>query len=622
MSNPHLVYWYYDPWKEDVIGDEKVFVPKRHQQLGKRARDRAMKRAGSARITDAAWSPEINHLTELGLTNPEIAAAVQLSQRRVREIKQYATEGSIIVVPEVVQYEELDDDVKAMMEFSADGFKRFYERFSGYTLPAHCYGWVQEFCAERNLMLNVPPRHMKSSVFSLWIPVWLLCRDRDEKILLVSLTKESAKKWVAGIAEQLAVNDAIVSTFGRFRPERIGDQAWRPLSGTLMVSGRKKTAGVQYSVESRGSGQQILGMEATVVLVDDVTDKKIAENKVAREKQIDWLRGDVLSRVETQQTEASGRAVIIGQRLHVHDLYGEFQNQVYERGHRTGEPLWKTIKTPAIRQWPDENPEDPEPRVLWPEKWTYDELMVTYERIGGHATFSAMYQQQPLAEGSDIFRPEWWARCRDHDRKGGEGVRAKAHEAVFPVARVLSIDPSVKMYHGLVVADVLYDPSKFMPVVLETKRWKGPQRSIISEISRCLNTYRPDYFIFEDVSFIQWLKEDPFYDDIQKRTRVLPHQTGRNKGDADMGVESLAREAEFGYIRLPYKDEYGRDVSQLLEDEANEFPYGNTSDILMALWFIKWNYKKLRPVGLNTGKLNWMPKAAENVWSAFQRRSA
>jgi hypothetical protein len=247
---------------------------------------------------------------------------------------------------------------------------------------------------------------MKSSVFSLWIPTWLLCRDRDERILLVSLTKESAKKWVAGIAEQLAVNDDLVRTFGRFRPERIGDQAWRPLSGTLMVSGRHKQAGVQYSVESRGSQQQILGMEATVVIVDDVTDKKIAENPEARRKQIDWLRGEVLSRVETQQTEASGRAVIVGQRLHVQDLYGEFQTQTYERGPREGDPLWTTIRKPAVLRWPDEDPENPEPAVLWPDKWTFDELMVTYERIGGHATFSAMYQQKPLAEGTDIFRPE------------------------------------------------------------------------------------------------------------------------------------------------------------------------------------------------------------------------
>lgn len=576
-----------------------------------------MARAGSARITDSAWAPEIDHLTELGLTGAQIAGALNLSTRRVREIKQYANEGGTVYVPDHVPHDSLPPDVQPMMEFTADGFKLFYERFSGYTLPDHCYDWVHQFCTNRNLMLNVPPRHMKSSIFSLWVPIWLLCRDRNERILLVSLTKESAKKWVAGIAEQLSLNDDIVSTFGRFRPVRIGDQAWRPLSGTLMVSGRSKTTGVQYSVESRGSMQQILGMEATVCIVDDPTDKKIAENELARKKQLDWLQGEVLSRIETQSTESSGRACIVGQRVHVKDLYGSLKAQNYERGPKAGEPLWHVVQRPAILRWPDEDPEHPEPQVLWPEKWTFDELMLTYERVGGHATFYAMYQQTPLADGAGIFNPDWWVRCRDQERPGGEGVRAPRREAMFPVSRVLSIDPSVKMFHGLVVADVVYDRARFLPVVVEARRWKGPQRSIIAEIDRCLKQYKPDYFVFEDVSFIQWLKEDPYYDEIKRRVKVIPHQTGRNKGDPDMGVESLAREVEHGYLRLPYQDDYGRSMAKLVEDEATEFPHGSTTDILMALWFIKWNYRRFTPRDLVDGKMRWV---AESTWSGFDRR--
>jgi hypothetical protein len=230
-----------------------------------------------------------------------------------------------------------------------------------------------------------------------------------------------------------------------------------------------------------------------------------------------------------------------------------------------------------------------------------------------------MYQQQPLAEGSQVFQDAWWLGCRDMARAAGEGVRARKGEAQFPVVRVFSIDPSVKNYHGLVIADVLYTKERFMPVVLELKRWKGPQRSIIDEVIRVLDQYRPDYFIFEDVSFIQWLKEDPVYEDIQQECRVIPHQTNRNKGDAEMGVESLAREVEFGYIRLPYGDELGRKMSALLEEEARAFPHGNTSDILMAMWFIKWNYKRLKPRDVEGFAMRWMPPQADAVWAGFGR---
>jgi hypothetical protein len=599
-----------------------VFITKAQREAGRRARQRAMQRAGSSRISDAAWWPEVELLTNRGMTNAQIAKAVNLSDRRVREIKQNATESGSVVLPDYIPNQELPSDVQPMLDFSADGFKKFYEKFSGYDLPQHCYGWVQAFCDNRNLMLNVPPRHMKSSIFSLWVPVWLLCRDRNERILLVSLTKESAKKWVSGIAEQLTANEELITTFGVFKPAKMGDTAWRPMSGTLMVQGRSKTTGVQYSVESRGSGQQILGMEATVVFVDDVTDKKIAENEEARNKQLDWLRGEVLSRVETQQSDSSGRAVIIGQRLHVHDIYGQLRRQTYERGPKEGDSLWTTISTPAILRWPDEDPDHPEPAVLWPEKWTFDELMLTYERVGGHAVFSAMYQQEPILEGQGVFKPDWWVRCRDYDRPGGEGVRApNGMTSQFPIARVLSIDPSVRQYHGLIVADVLYDRDSFFAVILEAKRWKGPQRSIIKEIERAMETYSPDYFVFENVSFIQWLREDPFFQDLKDFVKIMPHQTGKNKGDPDRGVESLAREAEFMQIRLPYGDDWGREMSRALEAEANEFPHGPTSDLLMALWFIKWNYKKFIPYHLTWDKLRWMPDAAQNVWAGFERVS-
>jgi hypothetical protein len=234
-----------------------------------------------------------------------------------------------------------------------------------------------------------------------------------------------------------------------------------------------------------------------------------------------------------------------------------------------------------------------------------------------------MYQQRPLKEGAGVFEDSWWPRCWDRERAGGEGVRPeRVGTGVFPIARVLSIDPSVKMFHGLVVADVLYDRDRFLPIIIDAKRWKGPQRSIITEIQHFLQAYRPDFFIFEDVSFIQWLKEDPFYEEIRARVKVIPHQTGRNKGDADMGVESLAREAEFGNIRLPYKDERGREISSLIMEEANAWPSGRTTDVLMALWFIKWNYKRLKPRDAYTAtSMNWIP-GADGVWAGFERRTA
>jgi hypothetical protein len=72
------------------------------------------------------------------MTRAQIARAVDLSERRVREIFQFGTaRGTIIEVPEAKTESELSPEILPMLEFSGDGFERFYERFSGMTLPAH-----------------------------------------------------------------------------------------------------------------------------------------------------------------------------------------------------------------------------------------------------------------------------------------------------------------------------------------------------------------------------------------------------------------------------------------------------------------------------------------------------
>jgi hypothetical protein len=53
-----------------------------------------------------------------------------------------------------------------------------------------------------------------------------------------------------------------------------------------------------------------------------------------------------------------------------------------------------------------------------------------------------------------------------------------------------------------------------------------------------------------------------------------------------------------------------------LMEEANSFPYGVTTDILMALWFIKWNYKKFVPKDAFSGQMNWM---RGGTWAGFER---
>jgi hypothetical protein len=62
-----------------------------------------------------------------------------------------------------------------------------------------------------------------------------------------------------------------------------------------------------------------------------------------------------------------------------------------------------------------------------------------------------------------------------------------------------------------------------------------------------------------------------------------PHTTARNKTDPELGVQSLGREFEFGWVTLPYTDVGAKQMSTLLIKEATEYTpgYPGWTDLLM-----------------------------------------
>ena len=158
--------------------------------------------------------------------------------------------------------------------------------------------------------------------------------------------------------------------------------------------------------------------------------------------------------------------------------------------------------------------------------------------------------------------------------------------------------------NALLVADMVAVREYFACSIIEMRTWRGNMRDFVRETEQAVKHYDPDYLIIERSTVTNWLIQDPLYEDLRQRTKVLEHTTGANKGDPELGIASLAADFEAGRIRTPWGDDEGRQMTKLLEDQCLVYGMRRPDDLLMALWFIKWNYRRMRPRDIISGRIS------------------
>jgi hypothetical protein len=148
-------------------------------------------------------------------------------------------------------------------------------------------------------------------------------------------------------------------------------------------------------------GGTLTGRGGNVILIDDPTKPQDAASQVARENTKQWFANTLLSRLDNKTNDA---IVVVMQRLHEDDLVG------YLLEHEG----WVHLNLPAIAECEQRialsatrfhvrQPGD----VLHPEReprGVLDEL----KRSMGSLAFAAQYQQEPIAEGGNLVKWDWF----------------------------------------------------------------------------------------------------------------------------------------------------------------------------------------------------------------------
>jgi len=246
------------------------------------------------------------------------------------------------------------------------------------------------------ICVNMPPRHGKSQLVSIYFPAWFMGKYPNKKVLMVSHTTD------------LAVD------FGRKVRNIIDTDLYRQVFPTVSLAQDSKSAGrwnTNFGGEyfACGVGSALAGRGADLLLVDDPHNEQdiINGNFDVFEKAYEWFTYGARTRLMP-----GGRVAIVQTRWHLDDLTGRVTRDMAQN---EGADQYEVVEFPAILNVP--SPSDPDKTVekpLWPE---FFDLKALYRTKASMPVFqwNAQYQQNPTAEEASVVKREWWQEWKKED---------------------------------------------------------------------------------------------------------------------------------------------------------------------------------------------------------------
>lgn len=260
----------------------------------------------------------------------------------------------------------------------------------------------------RRLIINIPPRHMKSLSVAVFWPCWDWLSHPERQWLFASYAEKLSKR------DSVKCRRIIESRGGRNDGrgtllERIGyygvvdllaaedEEGWR-LSGDQNEKMKFENTANGYRL-STSIGGTATGEGGDIIVVDDPHKADESESELRREEVIDWLDGTLSTRLNDPKRSA---IVVVMQRLHEEDATGHLREQGgYEH---LCLPAEYEPSHPFV--WPDDPRSEPE-ELLWEERFGPKEIAEVKLRLGSYRT-AGQLQQRPSPEEGGILKRFWW----------------------------------------------------------------------------------------------------------------------------------------------------------------------------------------------------------------------
>jgi predicted phage terminase large subunit-like protein len=315
------------------------------------------------------------------------------------------------------------------------------------------------------LIINAPPRSLKSFLTSVALPAFLLGRDPTRRFICASYSQDLASK-LSSDCRRLIESDVYRELFPNLILEKSTESELQTNRG-----------GFRYATSVGGT---MTGRGGDDLIVDDPLNANETYSEVSRKAAIEWFSGSLISRLDRK---LDGAIIVVAQRLHPEDL----------SGHLLEQGGWEHLCLPAVGQ---RNISVPLLRAnhLWKAGEPLQEVREpkpVLDRLKaelGSAMFSAQYLQEPIPEGGNMLNPEWL----------GEYAFAPARQRGDKI--VQSWDTAIKATDGsdysvCLTFHVLKDNRYYLLDVLR-KKLEFPD--LLNEVREGAKNFRPDAMLIED----------------------------------------------------------------------------------------------------------------------------
>jgi len=400
----------------------------------------------------------------------------------------------------------------------------------------------------KRLIINIPPRHMKSISVAVALPAWTWTHCPQKRFLFASY------------AGSLSIRDSV-------KCRRLIDSAWYKsyfgdsfeLTTDQNQKQRFENNKTGYRIATSVDGA-LTGEGGDIIVIDDPHNVREAESSTVRQGVLEWWDQAMQTRLNDPKT---GCFVIIMQRVHENDLTGhiiandlknEWDHLCLPARYEIGHP------TPTKSRLFFTDPRTKEGQLLWPERIDNNTLTVLEKSLGSYAS-AGQLQQRPMPKGGGILKKEWWVPWEKDDLPQIDYV-IQSWDTAFSEKEKTS-------YSARTTWGAFTHKGSVCAIVLDM--WYGrvsyPDLRKIAQQS--YEEYEPDAVLIEKKASGQSLLQD-------LRMAGIPVLSYLPDRDKVARAHSSSVLLEDGKIYYPYNKKWAKDLIEI----CSAFPAGDNDDIV------------------------------------------